>query len=98
VAITRGCIPVLVGANIAPYYDGFLDTSAFSLRLPEAAIHAVVDFVQGVAPAQEEALRREVDKVRRRHMWTEGDPEDAFATTMAYLLKHVDWDLPAPAR
>lgn len=95
-AVTRGCIPVLVGDNIAPVFDGYLDWSAFSLRVREADIPRVVDIIDAVSLEEEQRLRESGAAVKHHFMWTADDREDAFETTMKYLLKFKDWD-PATA-
>ena len=97
-AVTRGCIPVLLGDNIAPVYDGYLDWKTYALRVAETDIPRVVAIIEAVPPEEEARLRDAGAALKTAFRWgTQGDePGDAFHTSMAYLLKHKDWDLGAP--
>ncbi len=86
-AAARGCIPVLLGDNIAPVFDGFLDWSEFSISVPEKDIPRIVDIVAAVPPQEEARLRAGLSRVSRHFVWNEVDDQDAFETTMRYLLK-----------
>ena len=95
-AVTRGCIPVLIGDNIAPVYDGYIDWRTYALRVAEANISRVVEIIEAVPPEQEARLREAGVALKTAFRWSTGEdePGDAFHTTMAYLLKHKDWGLP----
>ena len=97
-AVTRGCIPVLLGDNIAPVYDGYLDWKTYALRIAEADIPRVVAIIEAVPLEEEKRLRDAGAALKTAFRWgTLGDePGDAFHTSMAYLLKYKDWDLGAP--
>ena len=97
-AVARGCIPVLVGDNIAPVFDGYLDWSTFSLRLAERDIPQMMSIIDAVSAEDEARLRDAGAPLKRHFVWSEEDSEDAFETTMLYMLEFKDWDLPTAPR
>lgn len=86
-AITRGCIPVLVGDHISPVYDGLMDPSSYALQLQESQLATLVEVLEALPAEEEERLRRGAYAVADKFVWDSNTPGDAFETIMEYLYK-----------
>ena len=84
-ALVRGCIPVVVGDDIAQPFEGVLDWSAFSLRVPEAQLDQVYDILVRVDEAERHRLREACVAHRGRFLWDDRTPDDAFETVLQAL-------------
>jgi len=86
-AILRGCIPVLVGDNIAQPFHTVLDYSHFSISVPESDLPRMMDILAAVSFEEERRMRGALRAVARHFFWNETDPFSAYGTTMQALAK-----------
>lgn len=84
-AVTRGCIPVLVGDNITQPLEEVFTYDDFSVRVPEARLANLLELLAEVTPEREAAMRARLAEVAPSMVWDETSAEDAFTATMRAL-------------
>jgi hypothetical protein len=93
-AVLMGCIPVLVGDNVAQAFEAQVDWSAFSVRVPEAQLGRIVDIVRALPPADVASMQAALACVWPFFSWSgiwgalagEDGSSDAFEVLM-YTLR-----------
>jgi hypothetical protein len=85
-AVMRGCVPVLVGDNIAQPFGDLYDYTQFSVSVPESNVHNMLHVLEAVTEETQSAMRAQLAELAPRLMWEEGDAQGgAFETTMRAL-------------
>ena len=85
-ALSRGCIPVLIGDSISAVYDGLLDETKFAVLLKEEQMENMVAVLEAVGKEREAELRRGVYEVADKFVWDENREGDAFETIVTDYL------------
>ncbi|KAL4438037.1 hypothetical protein ABPG77_004258 [Micractinium sp. CCAP 211/92] len=81
-SIQHGCIPVIIQDNVHLAFESILDFPAFSLRIPQADMERVPDFLLAVPPARVAELQRGLAKVWRRFAYS------GYKPYLAETLRH----------
>ena len=84
-AVIRGCIPVLVGDNIAQPFENLLDWTSFSIRVPEALLDGVYELLVSINETDRQRMAGACQKNKKHLVWDEKTPGDAFDTLMRAL-------------
>lgn len=81
-AIVRGCIPVVVGDNIAQPFEDQLNWSLFSVSVPEAKLKNVYNLVVKIDEETRVKLREACAAHKHHFIWDDNTPDDAFETLL----------------
>ncbi|KAG2450529.1 hypothetical protein HYH02_005030 [Chlamydomonas schloesseri] len=68
-AVLHGCIPVIIADRVHAVFDSVLDVNAFSVRVPEADVHRVMEILRGISDIKIRLKQSRLGQVWHRYRY-----------------------------